>query len=84
MIRPMNELQERLVVLMILSEEQRRLMMQLAEAFDALSDQWTDELGEVLNAAWLLPKRCIVETAAEYRHAAEVGEIISFIEGSAQ
>ncbi|MGG2201873.1 hypothetical protein [Paenibacillus validus] len=61
---------------MKLTQEQQKAMQLLAEAFGALSKEWTDELGEALNDVGLLPTRCLMEAEAESRYIAEAGEII--------
>ena len=61
---------------MKLTQGQQQAIQLLAGAFGALSKEWTDELGEALNAVGLLPSRCLMEAEAECLHIAEDGEII--------
>lgn len=49
-----------------LSEEQKKACLLMAHALYALSLAWTDEFGEMLSNAMLLPLRDLCEGAAEY------------------
>ncbi|MCP1312129.1 hypothetical protein [Paenibacillus tyrfis] len=60
---------------MKLTQEQIKAMRLMAEGLGALSRLWTDELGEALSDAGLLPFRSLDEAEAEYFYIAETGEI---------
>lgn len=51
--------------------EQKEAMRKMADALEALSDVWTDELGKALNDKGLLPQICLLEGQGEYNYLAD-------------
>jgi len=60
----------------ILTIQQRKALRALSDAYQALSDAWTDEVGNALADKGLLPMRDLMEASSELWHYCEDGEVM--------